>query len=220
MAITAFVALAICAADGLIVTTPKNATATVTVANVRNGIVHQTTVRLNPTSLGKKAYWITVTAWQGHGKSGNGLDVQRLHAIGDGVYRTTAPVPMFGEWKSFVRVQKGRQVIGVPIRMPEDKALTGARANAIPAPSPTVTRKFVHDQQLLQRERKPGVSPWLWTAACIVVGAFFVVFFLSISLGVARVSRSGMRRDDDATPPSRSGRFDREPAPSSQPASV
>ena len=44
-----------------------------------------------------------------------------------GVYRSTQPVPVHGEWKTMVRLHKGNSIIGLPIYAPED--------TAIPAPA-------------------------------------------------------------------------------------
>jgi hypothetical protein len=196
VAAVSLAALVGCAADGLVISTPVGAKATVTLADVSGGIAHRTTVRLDPASLASGDHYVTVTAWQGKGRDGVGRDVYRMKRTGPATFVTTEPLPLTGGWKSFVRLQKGRAVIGVPVRMPADDALTGAAAAAVRAPSPSATRTFVHDQKLLQRERKPDIPSWLWTAACLVVGAFFAVFITAICLGIGRVGRASPRRTD------------------------
>ena len=50
------------------------------------------TVRFDPPSAVADADWLTMTAWQG----GDRLVVDRLRALGDGVYATTRPIPVGG----------------------------------------------------------------------------------------------------------------------------
>ena len=47
--------------------------------------------------------WLTATAWQG-----GGLVVDRAARTGAGVYRTTRPIPVHGDWKALIRLHDGR----------------------------------------------------------------------------------------------------------------
>ena len=60
---------------------------------------------------------------------------------------------MYGGWKALVRVHTGDSLIGVPIFMPEDRAIP---APEVPAEA-RFTRDFVRDLVLLQREKKDDV---------------------------------------------------------------
>ena len=62
------------------------------------------TVRLDPPDAAKDAEWLTLTAWQGGGSM-----VEPLEEIGPGRYRTTEPVPLYGEWKSLIRLHTDGQ---------------------------------------------------------------------------------------------------------------
>jgi hypothetical protein len=169
--------------DGLIVTTPKNATATVALHDVRGNASNRTaqaTVRIHPASLAKDANWITITAWQ-HGP----LQVDELKKIGPGLYATHKRVPLFRDWKSLVLLQKGRQVLASAVYMPSDPAIP---VKGIPAVAHS-TRPFVHDTKLLQREVKQGVAPWLWTTASLIVGLLSLAFLASLAWGVGRLGR-------------------------------
>jgi hypothetical protein len=185
-ALSALAIIAGLTAYGLAVRTPADHAATVTLRDVpgeRDGRHVAATVRLSPSTMADGAIWVTVTAWQG-----GGLVVDRMEKIGEGVYRTTKPIPVYGNWKSLIRVHNGRSMLGAPIFLPEDPALPNARE--VPA-LPQFTRAFVRDQKILMREQKEDVPSWLWTTASLVVLALALVFVAALSWGVARVARSG-----------------------------
>ena len=94
------------------------------------------------------------------------MKVDRLQRVSQGVYRFRAPAPVYGDWKTILRIQNGRTIMGIPIYMPADPAIPGAKE--VPATA-SFTRTFVADHELLQRERKDDIPGWLWTAACLVV---------------------------------------------------
>ena len=76
------------------------------------------TIRLQPRDAAHDARWLNVTAWQGGGSV-----VDPLKQIGPGVYRTTKPIPVYGNWKVTVRLQKGAAVMGLPVYFPNDPAI-------------------------------------------------------------------------------------------------
>lgn len=86
------------------------------------------TARLRPANAAHDARWFVVTAWQG-----GGAVVAPMNRIAPGVYRGARPVPAWGpKWKSTIRLQRGRAVLGLPIYMPRDEAIPVAE---IPAPA-------------------------------------------------------------------------------------
>jgi hypothetical protein len=203
-AIGAFVAIAALTAYGLSTTAPSGQTATVALKSDGGDPTHRHvvgTVTLNPRDAADNAAWASVTSWQD-----GGMKVDRLQRVAEGVYRFRKPVPVYGDWKTIVRVQNGRTIMGIPIYMPADPAIPGA--TLVPATA-HFTRTFVADHRLLQRERKDDIPGWLWTAACLVVLALSLIFMASLAWGVARVARAG----DDGTPApaprDRASRFER-----------
>ena len=138
------------------------------------------TVRVNPQDAADDARWFTATAWQGGGSV-----VDRLKEVAPGVYETTKPIPVSGQWKTTLRLHKGTAVQGAAVYFPEDPAIP---APAVDAPS-TFTRDFVLDKKLLQREQKPDVSPALTTFAYIVVLAIALGLLFSLSKGLRRLDR-------------------------------
>jgi hypothetical protein len=137
------------------------------------------TVRIDPPEAAKDARWLTMTSWQG-----GGSHIDRLEEVGEGVYRTTKPVPLYGNWKTTLRLHKDSAVLGAPVYFPEDPAIP---APAVEAPA-TFARPFQEDKKLLQREQKQDVSSFL------TVGAY--LFVLAIALGLIASLARGLRRLD------------------------
>ena len=186
VALGAGLAIALLVANGLATARPTGERATLTVAQTQAPpkLAGRVTARIQPASAAHDAAWLTVTAWQG-----GGLVVDRMKRFGDGVYRGTKSIPLYGDWKATLRLQDGRQIAAVPVYMPEDAAIP---AKEIPARA-HVTRPFVLDRELLQRERKKDIPTWLWTAACLVVLTLGLGFFAALASGVARVARRDPR---------------------------
>ena len=140
------------------------------------------TVRLDPPGAADGAEWLTATAWQG-----GGLVVDRLHRTGPGVYRTTRPIPVHGEWKTLIRLHDGRSLTAVPVYLPEDPA--------IPAPEVAATssfdRTFTSDRRILQREAKDGTSPALTVVAYAVVLGLALAILAALAAGLHRLAVTG-----------------------------
>ena len=179
-------AVVICVGVSLPITTGPPVSATVSLTEV--GAAPQrtvlATVTLDPPSAADGAAWFTATAWQG-----GSLVVDRLAQTGPGQWRSTAPLPVHDGWKATLRLQRGSDVLGLPVYLPED--------TAIPAPGiaaePTFTRDFQLDKRLLQRETKVGVSPALTTAAYLAIGGLAVLAMLCLGGGTAYAARRGGR---------------------------
>ncbi len=164
-------------------THPPRATATIALGAVHHDgqtLVADATVTIHPASTLTGADFVQQLSWQGHTKSVQAL----LHRTAPGVYTTAKPIPISGTWKSMIRVQQGRMRGDVPVYLPADPAIP---AVGIPAQT-HVTRAFVSDTQLMQRERKRDVPGWLWTAATSVVLVIIAVLVAIIGWGLARVS--------------------------------
>jgi hypothetical protein len=189
--------------DGLWMTVPSAVRAHVTLHEVRPAPHREVAaaVRIDPARAAADPAWLNVTAWQG-----GGLVVDELSPRGDGTYRTTEPIPVYGDWKATVRLQRGREVLGLPIYMPADEAIPAPK---VPAKA-NFTRAFVADHDLLQREQKPGVPGWLRTAAPLAVLALSLGFLALLAGGVARLGATGggarMRRRVPASRPLRRAR--------------
>jgi hypothetical protein len=201
--------IAVCVATLLMTTVPSGVRAQIQLAGVTGGPQDregQATVRITPPEAAEDPKWLTMTSWQG-----GGLHVDRLERVGPGVFRTTEPAPLHPDWKTLVRLHKGRDLTAAAVYMPEDPAIP---AKEIPARNGE--RPFVKEVELLQRERK-DVAPWVWAVASGVVLALYVAFFGALAWGVGRLSR---RWDSEIPPPEaeRDDRFGRSPARRPMPA--
>jgi hypothetical protein len=169
-------------------------------------------VELHPADAADDARWLTMTSWQGKQRS----VVQRLQRVSEGRYVTNEPVPVDGSWKTILRLHRGREVLGLPVFLPEDPAIP---AKEIPATQKS-DRAFVLDKKNLQREQKTGVSGVITTVAFIAVGLLALALFAVLFWGLRRVRE---RLGQDPEPPADnppfapSGRFKR--APTGQPVS-
>jgi hypothetical protein len=138
------------------------------------------TIRLDPRDSVDDPEFMNVTAWQGGGSV-----VDPLEKVGQGVYRTTKPIPVYGGWKSTMRIQQGDALISMPLFMPRDEAIP---AKEVPAKA-SFTRGFQPDIQVLQRERKQDVSGALTLMAYLTVLAIALALIALISWSLLRVDR-------------------------------
>ena len=138
------------------------------------------TVEVEPPEVAANSEWFNVTSWQGGGSY-----VEALEPRGGGRYATTAAVPVAGGWKTQVRLHDGRSLLGVPVYLPEDKAIPAA---GVPAPDGRERRDFLSDKELLLREAKEGVSPVLVYGASAVMALIVAIWLVLIAWALRRVS--------------------------------
>jgi hypothetical protein len=168
-----------CIAFPLPMNAGSQASASFTLRTVAPG-PHRTadaTIGIVPASAARDSEWLTMTAWQG-----GALQVDRLHKIGPGAWRTTQPIPVYGKWKAMLRLENGRGVRAVPVYLPEDKAIP---AREVPATA-HFTRPFVRDKKILQREAVGGAT-WLTTPAYLLLLAIATLWLVSLGLGLRRL---------------------------------
>ncbi|HEU4701348.1 MAG TPA: hypothetical protein VFS37_02620 [Conexibacter sp.] len=170
------------------------------------------TIRFDPPSAVADAEWLTITAWQG----GDRLVVDRLRALGDGVYATTRPIPVGGSWKAMIRMNRGRDLAAIPVSMPADAAIpaTGSAGGAPAVPAlASATRAFQPDQHVLQRERRQDVPGWLWGLAGLVVLGITSALLLVLGWGLVRLARRGGTSAGPGPQPAAAARAIERPAP-------
>jgi hypothetical protein len=136
-------------------------------------------VQIDPPSATENANWVQMTSWQGGGRV-----VDRLEQTGPGTYESTKPVPVYGDWKTTLRLHEGNALMGVPVYMPEDPAIPAPEVKA----EPRFTRTFVDETKILQRELKDDVPGWAWPAASLVVLAISLSFILALAWGLSRAA--------------------------------
>ncbi|MGH2922427.1 MAG: hypothetical protein ACRDKH_00150 [Solirubrobacterales bacterium] len=149
------------------------------------------TVRVDPADVAEGASWARGIAWQGGGLVGFDLD-----EIGPGVFRTPEPLPVHGNWKAAVRFHNGHTMAGVEIFAPEDAGIPAPEVPAV-----TGTREMRSpDREMLQRERRDDVAPWIWTAASLGVLAMALAFLSVLGWGLGRYARGPRERETRRAP--------------------
>jgi hypothetical protein len=187
-------------ANGLHIHVPKQDTATIRLTDVPSPPGQRMVsadVQVNPPNLIRDhPDWVTILSWQGRMQHHRGLYIDRLKRVGPGHYVSTEPVPVWGSWKTLLRVQDGRTLTALPIWAPADDAIP---APEIPALA-TSTRPFVLEVTILQRERDPNVPAWLFTAGGIVVLIFTLMVITALSWGAGRINaaETAPRRPEEA----------------------
>jgi hypothetical protein len=191
LAVGSLVALMGCFAFGLADRTPQGNSARITLTEVRPAPQREVlaTVRFSPPNVADGASWVREIAWQGGGLVGAPLE-----RVSEGVYRTPQPIPVYGKWKSALRIENGHTLLGVPIYARADPAIPAA---AVTAP-PSFTRPLENDRRLLQRERKRDVPGWLWLGASLAVLVLALAFLTLLALALAHYSRGP--RDEEREP--------------------
>jgi hypothetical protein len=176
--------------------------ATVTLHDVASGAQRSVlaTVQLEPPQAADRATWFNLTSWQGGTGTYNGQItgqwVVPLRPVPGqpGTFRTTTPVPVYGKWKTLMRLGTVGSLQAIPIYLPADPAIP---AKGVPA-SHRFTRAFEPDKKILQREAVGG-SPALQKAAYIALGVIGLVWVGAVSFGLRRLDRVERRPTDRFT---------------------
>ena len=177
-------------ANGLHVVVPKQDTATITLRDLPSPpgqrLVSADVQITPPTMVTDRPDWVTILSWQGRMENDRGLVIDRLDRVGPGHYRSTQPVPVWGSWKTLMRVQDGYTMTAVPIWEPADDAIPAAEVPAL-AQS---TRPFVQEITILQRERDLNAPGWLFTAGSILVLIFTLMVIAALTWGAGRINNA------------------------------
>jgi hypothetical protein len=190
LVVLAVLAIGGATANGLRYHVPESASATVTLTDVpapEGQRQVNADIQLTPANLvSDSPNWVSILAWQGHLQNQRGQVVENLQKIGPGHYRTTAPVPVWGTWKTLLRVHDGTMLTAVPIYLAGDP---GIGAKEVPADA-QFTRPFVGEITILQRERNPETPQSLWLIGCLVVLTCTLILIGGLTWGAGRINRS------------------------------
>src|SRR3954463_304246 len=103
------------------------ATVTLTEASAGPQRTVTATVRLDPPQAADNATWFNLTSWQGGTGTYNGQItgqwVVPLHEVSAGGGRSTTPVPVYGQWKTLLRLGTVGSLQAVPVYLPADPAI-------------------------------------------------------------------------------------------------
>ncbi|OHU77594.1 hypothetical protein [Mycobacteroides chelonae] len=193
-------ALGAAVANGLRTEVPEHATATITLSELSNDggkRMVSADVVINPRDLiSDDPEWVTILSWQGGLANDHGLAINRLQKISEGHYRSTQPIPVYGSWKTLLRVQDGTTMTGVPIFLPADPGIGAPETPALTSS----TRPFTQELTILQRERNQNHPSWLFNVASLVVLFCTLVLIAALSWGAGRINGTETRSASDALP--------------------
>ena len=139
-------------ANGLRYEVPQNATATIDSRPTSPGRPGQrmvnADVRINPPDfVSDNPNWVSVLALAGpSGERARRVVIDISSRSGPGHYRTTQPVPVWGTWKTLLRVHDGETLTAVPIYLAGDP---GIGAKEVPA-------RGVDDAAVRRRDHHPA----------------------------------------------------------------
>ncbi|MCV7381778.1 hypothetical protein BST11_22050 [Mycobacterium alsense] len=174
-------------ANGLHIVVPRQESATITLTDQPGPADRRMVtadVQLAPDFVSDNPEWLTILSWQGRMENDRGLVIDRLAKVGPGHYRSTQPVPVWGSWKTLLRVQDGYTMTAVPIYEPADDAIPAPEVPALASS----TRPFVQEITILQRERDQNAPVWLFTAGSIVVLVLTLMVIAALTWGAGRLN--------------------------------
>jgi hypothetical protein len=170
--------------------TGYKATVTLTEASPAPQRMVYATVKLDPPQAADNATWFNLTSWQGGTGTynsqivGQWLVPLKPVAGSPGTYRSSTPVPVYGKWKTLIRLATVGSLQALPIYMPADPAIPAKGVKA----TPTFTRSFQADKAVLQREAVGG-SANLERAAYALLGLIGLIWIAAISFGLRRLDQ-------------------------------
>ena len=104
-------------------------------------------VELAPADAARHATAFGVVSWQGGGRVS-----AKLNEVGPGRYVSSRPLPVTGDWKTMVGLQRGSEVMAVPVYLPADPEINAPAIAALPQRHAA----FVRNTALLLREQHAG----------------------------------------------------------------
>jgi hypothetical protein len=177
-------------ANGLHIVVPQQAKATITLTELPSAAGQRMVsadVRLTPPNVvDSQPDWVSILSWQGRMENQRGLVIDRLEKVSPGHYRSTQPVPVWGSWKTLLRIQDGYTMTGVPIYEPADDAIPAPEVPAVAS----IDRPFVQEVTILQRERDQNAPAWLFTAGSIVVLILSLLVIAGLTWGAGRINNA------------------------------
>ena len=133
---------------------------------------------LSPTDAADDAYWFQASAWQG-----GGLELAEMEPTGEpGTYRSAAPVPADGLWKTLLRLHRGSEMMAVPVYLPADPEIDEPEVPAIDRTMP-----FQSERAYLLRETHAG-NGWLSPAIHLTLLAVCALWALAFVVAVRHLA--------------------------------
>ena len=129
-------------------------------------------VQLTPADAADNATAFGLMAWQGGGTKG-----ASFQKIGEGRYVSSRSVPVTGRWKTVIGLQRGDEVMAVPVYMPADPEIGAPEVPLVPQK----TEPFARNTKWLLREVKPGAAfaaNAAYTGVAVVIVAWIALYAL------------------------------------------
>lgn len=144
------------------------------------------TVKLQPADAAVGARWFEAMSWQG-----GGFSTHRMEEVAEGTYRSSEPLPMYGKWKSMIRLHQGqRDMVAMWVYAPEDAEIQKPGIQV----SDGQTGEFVSEQLVLRREERTDVPQWMWNGGYALLAVVGSMEILGIAWLVGRGARGGRLR--------------------------
>jgi len=195
-------------ANGLQYHVPKDKLASIKLTEVSNTNGHKMVnadVRISPPQpemISADPEWVSILAWQGKMANERGLVIDRLQRVDPGHYVSTRPIPVWGSWKTLLRVQDGKTMAGVPLFLAADpginKPVEGIVAGQLGQNEIFGSAHFQPEVSILQRERTFNAPTWLWTAACLVVLVCTLIMIGGLAWGAGRINEKEIEESAEA----------------------
>jgi hypothetical protein len=147
---------------------------TATIRLTQVGSLANVEVTLDPPDAARNATAFAVTSWQG-GSETVGAD---LNQVAMGRYVSSRPMPVTGSWKTMVSLQRGSEVMAVPIYLPADPEIGAPEVPAVPER----TERFVRNTTILLREVRggpAGVAVIAYSGLAVVVATFITLIAIT-----------------------------------------
>jgi hypothetical protein len=120
-------------------------------------------VQLQPADAAKSATAFGILSWQGGGRVAASLE-----EVAPGRYVSSAPLPVSGRWKTVVGLQRGDEVMAVPVYLPADPEIGAPEVPAVAEKH----QAFARNTTWLLREQHAGAA---WVANAAYTGVAVVV---------------------------------------------
>jgi hypothetical protein len=147
---------------------------TATVRLEQIGSMATVDVTLDPPDAARTATAFAVSSWQG----GSETVLADLKQVAMGRYVSDRPVPITGSWKTMVSLQRGDEVMAVPVYLPADPEIGAPEVPAVPER----TERFVRNTTILLREVRggpPGTAIIAYSGLAVVVGIFITLIAIT-----------------------------------------
>jgi hypothetical protein len=146
------------------------------------------TAVLDPPAAADHDRWFQVLSWQG-----GGLVVANMRRTAPGRWISTEAVPVSGSWKTLLRLQRGNQLMAVPIWLPADAAIPAPAIEAVDR-----TAAFLSEPRYLLREQT-GRRDWFALVVYLLVGVIAAGWATSlVAAGIGMRRRPPLRATGSA----------------------